>query len=491
MYTQTVAAPIARLYPRASERSGSLRVLARWFFLALCLETIFSVAYRSVSLAVSSVRVSFVAGIIALVLAALVLRSHARIAALCASVSTWQPPRAWYVSWLLFGVVARLAWHHVFHTVPRSDGRTYYNLATSLALAHHYDGAFFPPGLPLFEAPFIRLLGAHFWVAALFTLLTFLGTFAMVRLLGRELGGEPVAAIACALLALWPNDIAAVGSNPKEALLALLVTTSLWLYLRARRASGGTQLGCVALAGLLVGCAALTQPAFLLFPCVLIGCELLWRCRTLAGLKRLVVLGLATLAAIAPWTARNYALFHRPVLISVNGGSVFYRANNPRANAQYSPAGPESFGSDPFKSSEEGYRAARLWIRQHPVDFAKLMVRKQVVYLGDDSDRIYESLKRDQQPRTAVYAAFKLLANLFWMGLFLFLVAASTWLFRTRNWRLWYGLCVLPLLSQWAIDSVFEAGARHHVPYLGLLSVLVAIGIVTAAGRADTLQPAS
>ena len=490
MQSQTLIAPAVNLPAEKATRVDPLRAPACWVFIALCLETIFSVAYRSVSLATNSVRLSFLAGLALLLVAGLLLRFHARIAALCASISSWQPSRAWYPFWLLFGVVTRLSWHLVFHTVPRSDGRTYFNLASSLALNHHYDGAFYPPGLPLFEAPFLMVLGAHFWVASLCTLLTFLGTFAVVRLLGQELSGEPVGAIACALLAVWPNDVAAVGSNPKEALLALLVTTCLWLYLRASRHSGIAQLGCVALAGLLAGCSALTQPAFLLFPTVMIGCELLWHGITAAGLRRIIVLGVATLAAIAPWAVRNYTLFHRPVLISVNGGSVFYRANNPNANAQYSPEGAETFGSDPFAASDAGYRAARLWIRQHPLDFAKLMVRKQVVYLGDDSDRIYESLKRDQQPSALVYAGSKLLANLFWMSLFLFLVAASTWLFRPRDWRLWYGICVLPLLYQWAIDSVFEAGARHHVPYLGLISILVALG-VASAGSIDKQQTAS
>lgn len=471
---------IAPAVGRTVRDTGRDRTVARFVLLALCLETIFSVAYRSVYLAVSSVPLAWVAGVAMVLVAGVVYSLRNRVGALCAGLAAWRPPRGWYVGWLSAGVVLRLLWHVVFHTIPRSDGRTYFNEASLLATEHRYGGAFFPPGLPLFEAPFFMMLGAHFWVASLCTLLLFVATFAVVRRLGRELGGEAVAAVACALVALWPNDVAAVGVNPKEALLAVLVTTALWLYLRSTRTTGGAQVGYALGAGVFTGCAALTQPAFLLFPSVMLGCELLWRGVTGAGLRRVMVLCVAMLAAIAPWSLRNYRLYHRPVLVTTNGGSVFYRANNPKANAQYEPEGAQKLGGDEFAASDEGYRAARLWIRQHPLDFANLMVRKQVVYLGDDSDRVYESIKRDQTPRGVVYAGLKLLANGFWMLLFLLLVPASVSLFRRSDWRLWYGIGVLPLLYQWCIDSVFEAGSRHHVPYLGLIGILVAMALLSA-----------
>ena len=56
-------------------------------------------------------------------------------------------------------------------------------------------------------------------------------------------------------------------------------------------------------------------------------------------------------------------------------------------------------------------------------------------------------------------------------------------LFRLRSWPLWFGLCFLPQLYQWAIDSVFESGSRHHLGYIGLLSVGVAMVMSTVAAR--------
>jgi len=54
-------------------------------------------------------------------------------------------------------------------------------------------------------------------------------------------------------------------------------------------------------------------------------------------------------------------------------------------------------------------------------------------------------------------------------------------LFKLSNWRLWFGFLFLPLAYQWAIDSVFESGPRHHVPYVALIAVLVGMVLASAA----------
>ncbi len=475
---------------------GASRTLARWLLIALCLEVVFSVPYRSVFLAVGSVSLAWAAGVVCVAIALLAYALHKYIATAFRALTTnWQPGRSWFTGWLLAGLLARMGWVLVFGVMPKADGLTYYNEAVSLAVHHRYGGAFFPPGLPLFEAPFLVLLGAHLWVTAVCALLLFVGTYGAVYLLAGRLegrlegrmGDSRVAAIACALVAVWPNDIANTGVNAKETLLAFLITTAFLLYVKSRESQAAAEVGWLAAAGILIGCAALTQPAFLLFPVVIFANELLGERRWRRVLSRTLLLGLATLAAVLPWTYRNYRIFHRPVLIATNGGSVFYRANNPKANAQYVPEGAEVLPKDEFAASDEGYRAAKLWIRQHPVDFAQLMVRKQVVFLGDDSDGVYESMKRGRQPSTVVYAGCKLLCNLFWMALFLLLLPACAWLFREQNWRVWYGVCVLPLLYQWCIDSIFESGSRHHGPYFGVISILVALAVISASDRGASL----
>jgi hypothetical protein len=174
-------------------------------------------------------------------------------------------------------------------------------------------------------------------------------------------------------------------------------------------------------------------------------------------------------------------VFHRMVLISTNGGSVFYRANNPLANANYSAEGEVPLPKDEFAADKLGYKMADDWIAHHPAEFAALMVEKQVVLLGDDALGAYETLKRGLNPSPVFYASVKGISNLFWLVLWTVLLFGTPLLFRLGNWRLWFGLLFLPLLYQWAIDSFFESGPRHHVPYVALIAVLVGMALSSAA----------
>jgi hypothetical protein len=230
-----------------------------------------------------------------------------------------------------------------------------------------------------------------------------------------------------------------------------------------------------------MGFAALTQPGYLLFPCVLFGFEMLRDRGLLKAAVRITVFSIAMLASIAPWTIRNYLVFHRTVLISTNGGSVFYRANNPNANAQYEPENAAPLSKDEFEADKQGYKMAEDWIVHNPGAFAVLMVRKQVVFLGDDAVGVFETLKFHIDHPVPLYAPAKAISNLFWLVLWTVLFFGFPLLFKPGNWRLWYGLLFLPFLYQWAIDSVFESGPRHHVPYVALLAVLAGMVLSSTA----------
>jgi len=232
-----------------------------------------------------------------------------------------------------------------------------------------------------------------------------------------------------------------------------------------------------------MGFAALTQPGYLLFPSVLIGFELLRARRLLKAAARVTVFSIAMLSIITPWTVRNYIVFHRIVLISTNGGSVFYRANNSNANAQYEPESEASLPKDEFEADKLGYKMGEDWIVHNPKAFAVLMIRKQVVFLGDDALGAFETFKFHIDHPSPLYAPAKAISNLFWLVLWSVMFLGFPLLFKLENWRLWYGILFLPFLYQWAIDSVFESGPRHHVPYAALIAVLVGMVLSSAAPK--------
>jgi 4-amino-4-deoxy-L-arabinose transferase-like glycosyltransferase len=85
------------------------------------------------------------------------------------------------------------------------------------------------------------------------------------------------------------------------------------------------------LAGLTLGYAALTRPfAMLLLPALAL--VLLWKhpTRSLHRLAVTTLFAITFVLPIAPWTIRNYTIFHKLIPVASNGGSTFYGANNDR-----------------------------------------------------------------------------------------------------------------------------------------------------------------
>jgi hypothetical protein len=110
------------------------------------------------------------------------------------------------------------------------------------------------------------------------------------------------------------------------------------------------------------------------------------------------------------------------------------------------------------------------WIRDNPAGFLALAVKKQILFLGDDSNGALETLRR-QRSTTALYVVHKALSNLYWLGVWALILLALL-----LQPKLYHGpaplLLALPLLYLLSIASVFESGTRHHVPVIGLLAIL-------------------
>lgn len=448
-------------------------------FLLLCAETLFSVPYRTVYLAVHSPAKSWVAGLVGLLLAAAVfMRRHRLRTALLRSALPASLLSA--TATLAVGAALRLLWVLCFHPPLASDGAGYFTEATHLGLQHYFNGTFWPPGFPLFLSPFIALLGAHYFVAVLCGFLLFAATVLLARRVALQVtGSASAAAVAGWAVALWPGHIAIVGINSKEAWIAVLLTAVTGLLFGSRQGTGRRLWLEIVATGVLCGLAALTQPAFLLFPAVLLLAY--WLCvrRLPAAVLRTCVAGCAMALTILPWTVRNYLDYHHVILVSSNGGSVFYRANNPQANASYSSAGEFALANDTVEADRQGYAMARAWITHHPVAFLVLSVRKQVVFLGDDGDGVYEGLKRNQSPNALLYAALKGVTSLYWFLLWLLLLCCLGPMLRSTLWPAWFGVAFLPYAYQWLIDSIFESGSRHHLAHVGCLAVLCAAAVVT------------
>jgi 4-amino-4-deoxy-L-arabinose transferase-like glycosyltransferase len=408
------------------------------------------------------------------------------------------PRGVWIAGVLLIGIVLRVLWARAFPAPQSSDALSYSQLAAQLARGEAYRApvsgrwAEWPPGYPLLLAGIFLITGIGRFGIVLLNLTLFAGTVQSTDALARRVSGEGTARIATLLMALWPNLIATVGVASKELLTLFLVTTALVLWLDARASASRTgAAGLWLAAGLALGLASLAQPANLLFPGVLVAGDLLAGPRLVRAPVSWVVLVLGLVLIIAPWTLRNQRLFHRPVLISTNGGSVFYRANNPMATGAWMERGERPLNHlSELEASDAGYRWGMDWIRQNPGRFLALCVRKQVLFLGDDAVGFYETLKRGLHLEGRLYTVLKLIANAWWWLLWLpVLLALLSWRSPETAPPPGVVLLLLAVLYFWLIDSIFESGARHHVPLAGVVAVLVGLGKGRQReGRDDTIS---
>ncbi len=187
--------------------------------------------------------------------------------------------------------------------------------------------SFRAPGFPFLLASVYLVFGTGNHVAAhvMFCLIGALLTLATWKL-ALEITDEATALLASLLVAVYPNLLYWCMHFSSEPLYTLLLTTSLWLLLRGLRCGSLTD---QSLAGLLLGYAVLTRPLAVYFvPCLALLVLVAARRRPRFATAGALLFFVAAVVPVAPWTARNWFVHDRFVLVATNGGSTFWGATN-------------------------------------------------------------------------------------------------------------------------------------------------------------------
>lgn len=291
---------------------------------------------------------------------------------------------------------------------------------------------------------------------------------------GRAAGGR-AAIVAAFVAAFYPPLVwmcAYVLSETLFSLVALgatLVLDAAMQRARTRRAGGA---GTV-VAGVLAGAATLVRPVMLFFlPLVLVW--ILRRRRPALAIAFLI----AALAIVLPWTARNYRVYDRFVLVASEGGVTFWTGNHPLAR------GEGDLASNPdlkraeldFRERHPGltaeqleplyYRDALAYIADHPGRWLMLLARKAfytVVPLG--ASYTLHSWKYF----TAAAASYLLLLPLALAGV------RRVWQRQQRPTAL-----LLAAASALAASLVFFPQERFRIPVLDPTMIVCAAAFVAA-----------
>jgi len=396
---------------------------------------------------------------------------------------------------IAIGVALRVLWSCFVPAEQVSDMEHYTRIARDLVRTGEFITpgplpgqtlrAFRSPGYPALLATLYATVGEHPATYIVLNLACFvLGALLTFRI-GHALAGDRAGLGAALLLALWPGHILLTGFALTELVSLPLYAASLLCW---RRASERGLAWSVAL-GLLAGASAMVRPSLVLLPAVWFACCPLEPRRWRGLVARAALATVCMFAMILPWTYRNQRVLGEPVLISTNGGTVLYRANNPNATGSFLVAGERDLDSWAEKDEAEWNRTgsawAKEWIVGNPVAFLKLALRKQGLLLGEDTFGAYYALQRVHDIEGGRYLTVAAATNLWWF-LFWCLVAAGTLRGRHLLRSSPFGTALLlMILMQVTVHSVYESQSRHHTPFMPLLAVLAAMAIVPRPSPAD------
>ena len=392
--------------------------------------------------------------------------------------------RAWFIGIIVLGVLMRIGWVLVFPPVQLSDASSYLRAAKDLLEKgiYFFPGEGFmlrsyrPPGYPFFLAAFIMFVGQHWWTPAFTNICFYILLSVAVGHLSKQLAGEKAALLANLLIAFWPSGIAITGLAFTEPLSMLLLMAGLCSFAM----SGHNGWHASVLAGVLTGLAALVRPTFLGLPLAWVTCRAMDKEQRWFKLQHTALAVLVMALLILPWTVRNYMVLGAFIPISTNGGEMFYDANNPLATGGYIERGErylQAYAYDEVLFNKLGYAWGIEWIKENPLGFLRLAVRKQAILLGTDETGVYWALKRGYNEGGLLYEVFWLISNTWWLGVWFLAVLGAI---RERDFfggTSIGGFLLSLILIFVAIHSVYQSQARFHMPFVGVLAVVSALAV--------------
>jgi len=342
---------------------------------------------------------------------------------------------------------------------------------------------------------FYKIYGTNWEMLAVIQI--FLGSLncAFIYLLGEKIFGKVIGYLAALLLFLYGNlTLIELTLEPEAFVLFLNTLAVLSLYHCREEAAWGRSYWSWMVPGFLLGLSIVTKPnALLLLPLAVVW---IWLGRGRTGIKTQAALCLVLAAGLVvlPVTLRNYIKFKDIILITADGGKVFFHGNGPgstgmeRADLPHQGFLEEGLGEPdaahalfrkvarqitgrPLTPSE----CARFWtaytlnyMRGKPLSAFVLEIKKFLYFWNSyevhDIDSTYKSY---QKIRSWPLLPFGVLAALGAVGMFLALPD-----FR-RAFLLYAGVLVY-LFSV----LIFFSASRYRLPATPFLSIFGAYTLI-------------
>jgi 4-amino-4-deoxy-L-arabinose transferase-like glycosyltransferase len=392
---------------------------------------------------------------------------------------------------LAVAFLCRLFWVIYAPYEPTADYLWYHQRAIDLSqgLVYGVNGqptAFWPVGYPFFLSLIYRVFGAKIIFGQLVNI--FLGCLSVyiTYTIAQRFFAERVARCAVIMMSLFIGQIYYTALLCSEILSQTLFLLALSLGLRA--VSQKRQALWLLLTGFCTGLGVLTRPVVGI---VVLSLLLIWMIQGVGLLKSLVntaIVSLALCATIAPWTIRNYGVFHQFVPVSTNAGVSFWEGNNPYATGGYHFTDPSKRAeiveiADEISRGREGFRQGFAFVRQQPLQWLRLLVKKPYYLYESDEQGLWFSFVKQgkEQPEVArwlyalwvkpAYACYGAVLLLACFGVFRVLG------FGDRECRNSMSVVVIPTLLLTLFYIFFHTENRYNHTIMPLVVIASASGL--------------
>ena len=295
----------------------------------------------------------------------------------------------------------------------------------------------------------------------------------LVYLIGRRVTDEVTGLVGAALAAVYGYFIYYNMALMTETFFIVLVLFSLYLGLELKEKP---VLARWALLGLALGMAGLLRQTVLLFVPFL----LLWLFWELKKSKvhwwHFAVPIVIVVLFIAPWTIRNYVVYHRFLPLNSNAGYAFYASNHPHLGTRWSndhivvPVPEELAGQNEAELNKALTRKGMEFILADPGRYLRLTLNKTLEYF-----KFWPSSDSSQISNLNRVLSFGLYLPFMLLGLYL---SFSRW----RNFVPLY----LFMVIHTGIHLLSWPSLRYRLPVDAVLMVFAGLTIVELAKQLKT-----
>ncbi|ERN42178.1 hypothetical protein KR51_00011070 [Rubidibacter lacunae KORDI 51-2] len=394
-------------------------------------------------------------------------------------------------SWVLaLGLMIRIAWAIAVPVQPVSDSIAYDTLARSLVSGSGYGfqpgdpSAYWPPGTSFVYAVLYAIFGTNYLPVVLLNLGLFLILSAVTMSLTAQWFGRRTAIITGILLACWPLHVQMTTILASELLFTTLVVVAWRIWLNEQIT---LRLRTIAV-GILMGGAVYVRTTALLLPGLFVWVRSI-KIRKLfeSAIAGLLVLIIA-LGLVAPWSYRNYRVLGELVLVSTNGGPVFWMGNNSESTGDYMPLPPEVKGMSEVERASYLKKLAVQHVREQPLQF----VRRSVVRLFKTHNRetigiAWNAIALRERYGDKSLTLLKAWSQFYWIAVLGLAIIGTIRLSRQAGWL---AVIAHPAVSTWSyfagVHAVVIANDRYHFPSTPFIAMLAAYSIVGMLSHSKT-----